>query len=399
VRKGDVVTIYMGMVPELAIAMLACARIGAVHSVVFGGFAAPELAARIDDCGPKVVLTASCGIEVGRIVAYKPLLDRALEIARHRPTHCVVLQRDALRAELGATRDLDWSDFVADATAHDCVAVAATDPLYVLYTSGTTGRPKGVVRDNGGHAVALAWSMRHVYGMAAGETYWAASDIGWVVGHSYIVYGPLLNGNTTVLYEGKPVATPDAGAFWRVIADHGVATLFTAPTALRAIRREDPKAALMGRYDLDALRALFLAGERTDPASLDWARRHLGVPVIDHWWQTETGWAITAGCRGLDPAEVRDGSGGRPVPGYDVRVLDDAGREVGAETTGALAVRLPFRASTARPTPVTWTRTASSSSCRGPTTSSTSPATACRPVRWRRCWLLCPMWPSARSAA
>ncbi|HUF72784.1 MAG TPA: AMP-binding protein [Gammaproteobacteria bacterium] len=342
VGRGDTVVIYMPMVPEAVFAMLACARLGAVHSVVFGGFAARELAARIDDCKPNVVLSASCGIEPGRIVAYKPLLDRALEMASHRPRHCVILERDAARAELDPPRDLDWSECVEGAAPHDCVAVAGTDPLYILYTSGTTGRPKGVVRDNGGHAVALAWSMRNVYGINSGETYWAASDIGWVVGHSYIVYGPLLNGNATVLYEGKPVGTPDAGAFWRVIAGHRVAMMFTAPTALRAIKREDPDAAMLDRYDLGGFRALFLAGERTDPATLRWARERLGVPVVDHWWQTETGWAITASCRGLAGDEVRDGSGGQPVPGFDVRTLGDDGRELGPDETGALAVKLPM---------------------------------------------------------
>jgi len=342
VDRGDTVVIYMPMVPEAVYAMLACARLGAVHSVVFGGFAARELAARIDDCKPKVVLSASCGIEPGRIVPYKPLLDRALEMATHRPRHCVILERDAARAELDPPRDLGWRECVDGAAPHDCVAVAATDPLYILYTSGTTGRPKGVVRDNGGHAVALAWSMRNVYGVDPGETFWAASDIGWVVGHSYIVYGPLLNGNATVLYEGKPVGTPDAGAFWRVIADYRVVTMFTAPTALRAIKREDPDAALIDRYALGGFRALFLAGERTDSATLRWARERLGVPVVDHWWQTETGWAITASCRGLGGDEVRDGSGGRPVPGFDVRTLGDDGRELGADETGALAVKLPM---------------------------------------------------------
>ena len=342
VARGDTVVIYMPMVPEAVFAMLACARLGAVHSVVFGGFAAPELAKRIDDCRPKVVLSASCGIEVTRIVAYKPLLDEALEIAAHAPKRCVVLQRDAGRATLRVSRDLDWHEWTAAARPHECVPVAATDPLYVLYTSGTTGRPKGVVRDNGGHAVALAWSMRHVYGAAPGETFWAASDIGWVVGHSYIVYGPLLNGNATVLYEGKPVGTPDAGAFWRVAAEHDVRVLFTAPTALRAIKREDAEGAELARYDLARLGALFLAGERTDSATLQWARRHLGVPVIDHWWQTETGWAITASCRGLEPADIREGAGGRPVPGFDVRVLGESGAGLGSGETGALAVRLPL---------------------------------------------------------
>jgi propionyl-CoA synthetase len=341
VGRGDTVVIYMPMVPQAVFAMLACARLGAVHSVVFGGFAAPELAARIDDCRPKVVLAASCGVEIGRLVEYKPLLDKALALAAHTPRHCVILQRPQLRAALAAGRDLDWQDWAAGAAPHDCVPVAATDPLYILYTSGTTGRPKGVVRDNGGHAVALAWSMRNVYGAQPGEVYWAASDIGWVVGHSYIVYGPLLNGNATVLYEGKPVGTPDAGAFWRVVEQHGVRTLFTAPTALRAIKREDPRAELLPRYDLGKLRALFLAGERTDPATLQWARARLGIPVIDHWWQTETGWAITASCRGLE-GEVRDGAAGRAVPGFDVRALAADGREVEPGAVGALVVKLPL---------------------------------------------------------
>ncbi|HEY5665784.1 MAG TPA: AMP-binding protein [Gammaproteobacteria bacterium] len=348
VARGDTVVIYMPMVPQAVFAMLACARLGAVHSVVFGGFAAPELAARIDDCRPKVVLSASCGIEVGRIVAYKPLLDEALARADHLPGRCVILQRETEPAELVAGRDLDWNDWVAAAQPHDWVPVEATDPLYILYTSGTTGRPKGVVRDNGGHAVALSWSMPNIYGVEPGETYWAASDIGWVVGHSYIVYGPLLNGNATVLYEGKPVGTPDAGAFWRVVAEHDVGTMFTAPTALRAIKREDPRAEQLRAHDVSGLRALFLAGERTDPATLQWAREQLGVPVIDHWWQTETGWAITASCLGLEPHDVRDGAGGRPVPGFDVRVLDEAGAEIGSDSAGALAVRLPLPPGTFR---------------------------------------------------
>jgi propionyl-CoA synthetase len=342
VARGDTVVIYMPMVPEAVFAMLACARLGAIHSVVFGGFAAPELAARIDDCEPKVVLSASCGIEAGRVVAYKPLLDRAIETAGHRPERSVILQRQAELAALNPKTDLDWHEWVAGAVAHDCVPVASTDPLYILYTSGTTGRPKGVVRDNGGYAVALAWSMQAIYGTGPGEVYWAASDIGWVVGHSYIVYGPLLNGNATVLYEGKPVGTPDAGAFWRVVAEHGVETMFTAPTALRAIKREDAQAVRLGDYDLGALRALFLAGERTDPATLEWAREHLGVPVIDHWWQTETGWPITAVGLGLASPPVRDGAGGLAVPGYDVRVLNEAGGEVDRGETGALTVKLPL---------------------------------------------------------
>ncbi|HLF11476.1 MAG TPA: AMP-binding protein, partial [Gammaproteobacteria bacterium] len=342
VRRGDTVVIYMPMVPQAVFAMLACARLGAIHSVVFGGFAANELAVRIDDCKPKVVLSASCGIEIGRLVEYKPLLDRALELAAHRPARCVILQRAEHRAALDPHRDLEWAKWLAAATAQPCVPVAATDPLYILYTSGTTGRPKGVVRDNGGHAVALQWSMRNVYGVQPGETFWAASDIGWVVGHSYIVYGPLLNGNTTVLYEGKPVGTPDAGAFWRVVEEHGVNVLFTAPTALRAIKREDPQARRVVHYDLRCLRTLFLAGERTDPVTLKWARANLGVPVVDHWWQTETGWAISASCRGIEKLAIRDGTAGQAVPGFDVRALDAEGREVAAGTVGALAVKLPL---------------------------------------------------------
>jgi propionyl-CoA synthetase len=337
VERGDTVVIYMPMVPEAAFAMLACARIGAVHSVVFGGFAAPELAARIDDCSPKVVLSASCGIEGGRVVPYKPLLDQAFTIASHKPEHLVVLQREAAPASLDPRTERDWESWTEAAKQVGCVPVSANDPLYILYTSGTTGRPKGIVRDNGGHAVALAWSMRHIYGVESGETYWAASDIGWVVGHSYIVYGPLLNGNATVLYEGKPVGTPDAGSFWRVLAEHRVSTLFTAPTALRAIKREDPDAARLHDHDIGSLRALFLAGERTDSATLQWARQHLGVPVIDHWWQTETGWAITASCLGLDSFEVRDGSARSPASGTRRR-------------SASRPTTLTFPVTTARPT-------------------------------------------------
>ena len=342
VGRGDTVVIYMPMVPEAAFAMLACARLGAVHSVVFGGFAPPELAARIDDCKPKIVLSASCGIEPTRIVEYKPLLDKALALAKHAPRKCVVLQRPEHRAELDPTRDSDWEELVAGAAPHDCVPVAATDPLYILYTSGTTGRPKGIVRDNGGHAVALHWSMRNIYAMQTGEVFWAASDIGWVVGHSYIVYGPLLNGNTTVLYEGKPVGTPDAGAFWRVAAEHRVKTLFTAPTALRAIKREDPSGRLIGAYDLSGFESLFLAGERTDPPTLEWAMTKLGVPVVDHWWQTETGWSICASCRGIEKLPIKPGSASLPVPGMDVRVLDARGREAERGQIGALALKLPL---------------------------------------------------------
>jgi propionyl-CoA synthetase len=288
------------------------------------------------------VLSASCGIEPGRVVEYKPLLDQALAIAKHAPRRCVILQRAQRRAQLVEGRDLDWAEALAGAAPHGCVPVGAADPLYILYTSGTTGRPKGVVRDNGGHAVALLWSMRNVYGARPGEVWWTASDIGWVVGHSYIVYGPLLNGNTTVLYEGKPVGTPDAGAFWRVVAEHGVRLLFTAPTALRAIKREDPAGTLIPRYDLSSLRTLFLAGERTDPATLQWARARLGVPVVDHWWQTETGWAITASCRGIEELPIRDGAAGQSVPGYDVHAVDESGSEVERGTVGALVAKLPL---------------------------------------------------------
>jgi propionyl-CoA synthetase len=322
--------------------MLACARIGAIHSVVFGGFAANELASRIDDAAPKVVVTASCGTEPGRVVAYKPLLDAAIDLSAHKPERCVVLQRPLLEAELVAPRDVDWEDALATSSPADCVIVDATDPLYIIYTSGTTGQPKGIVRDNGGHAVALAWSMKHVYDVDPGEVYWAASDVGWVVGHSYIVYGPLLHGCTTVLYEGKPVGTPDAGAFWRVISDHGVGTLFTAPTAFRAIRQQDPEGSHIGRYDLSAFRTLFLAGERCDPETLAWAEQQLGVPVIDHWWQTETGWPIAANCLGIEHLPVVPGSPTRAVPGWDIRVMDEAGREQPPGEIGALVVRLPM---------------------------------------------------------
>ncbi len=342
VERGDRVIVYMPMVPEAVVAMLACARIGAVHSVVFGGFAANELASRIEDARPKVVVTASCGIEVGRIVAYKPLLDAAIDLVEAKPGRCIVVQRPEQECELHPGRDLSWEDALAGAEPAACVPVEATDPLYILYTSGTTGQPKGIVRDNGGHAVALEWSMTHIYDVAPGEVYWAASDVGWVVGHSYIVYAPLLHGCTTVLYEGKPVGTPDAGAFWRVIAEHGVSTLFTAPTAFRAIRQQDPEGEHIGRHDLSGFRALFLAGERCDPATLEWAERKLGVPVIDHWWQTETGWAIAANCLGIERLPVVPGSPTRAVPGWELRVLDSDGAEQPAGETGALAVRLPM---------------------------------------------------------
>jgi len=322
--------------------MLACARIGAIHSVVFGGFAPNELAKRIDDAKPRLILSASCGIEVNRVVPYKPLLDGAIDLAAHKPERCVILQRPHDTAALVRGRDLDWGDFVSGAPPAECVPVAATDPLYVLYTSGTTGVPKGVVRDNGGHAVALKWSMEGIYGVGTGEVYWAASDIGWVVGHSYIVYAPLLKGCTTILYEGKPVGTPDPGAFWRLIAEHGVNVLFTAPTAFRAIKKEDPQGTHMAKHDLRRFRTLFLAGERCDPDTLLWARERLGVPVIDHWWQTETGWPIAANCVGLGMLPVKPGSPTRPVPGYDVRVLSEDNREMDAGQIGSIAIKLPL---------------------------------------------------------
>jgi propionyl-CoA synthetase len=340
--KGDRVLIYMPMVPEAAMAMLACARIGAIHSVVFGGFAAPELATRIDDAKPKLVLSASCGIEVQRVIPYKPLLDHAIDLAEWKPEACLVLQRPMARAELLPGRDRDWRETVATAKPVPCVPVEATHPLYILYTSGTTGIPKGVVRDTGGYAVALRWSMQHIYGVDPGEVFWTASDVGWVVGHSYIVYGPLLHGCTTVLYEGKPVGTPDAGAFWRVIAEHGVRVFFTAPTAFRAIKREDPEGALLRGRDLSKFRALFLAGERADPPTVDWAERLLKVPVIDHWWQTETGWPICSNCLGLEKLPVKHGSPTKPAPGWDVRVLGADGHEVKRGEIGALALKLPL---------------------------------------------------------
>ena len=340
---GDRVVIYMPMIPEAVIAMLACARLGAVHSVVFGGFAAPELAARIDDAAPTVVVSASCGIEVSRVLEYKPILDRAVELSSHKPPWCVILQRPQAPAELTAGRDLDWEQAMAGAEPADCVPVAATDPLYILYTSGTTAKPKGVVRDNGGHAVALRWSMSNIYDTGPGEVFWAASDIGWVVGHSYIVYAPLLAGCTSVLYEGKPVGTPDAGAFWRVIAEHRVKALFTAPTAFRAIKKEDPAGELTRKHDLTGFQYLFLAGERLDPETYRWARELLGIPVIDHWWQTETGWPIAADLMGLDPMATKPGSPTVPVPGYDVHVVDPAtGADVPPGSTGELVVRLPL---------------------------------------------------------
>jgi propionyl-CoA synthetase len=342
VEKGDRVVIYLPMVPEAVVAMLACARLGAIHSVVFGGFAAAELATRISDARPKVVMSASCGIEVARVLPYKPLLDRAIELADHAPEHCLILQRPQLAATLVEGRDVDWAPAVAAAAPAECVTVNATDPLYILYTSGTTGKPKGVVRDNGGHAVALHWTMKSVYGLDPGEVFWTASDVGWVVGHSYIVYAPLLAGCTTVLYEGKPVGTPDAGAFWRVVADHGVRVLFTAPTAFRAIRKEDPEGAQLAEHDVSSLRALYLAGERLDPDTYGWATELLQIPVVDHWWQTETGWPVAANPLGLESLPAKPGSPTVPMPGWDVRVLDPSGQPVPADVDGALVATLPL---------------------------------------------------------
>jgi propionyl-CoA synthetase len=342
VEKGDRVIIYMPMVPEAVVAMLACARLGAVHSVVFGGFAANELATRIDDCHPKVVVSASCGIEGSRVIPYKPMLDGAIELATHKPAHCVILQRPQATASLVEKRDVDWQDAITGAEPADCVPVASTDPLYILYTSGTTGQPKGVVRDNGGHAVALKWTMNNFYDVKPGEVFWGASDIGWQVGHSYIVYGPLMHGATTILFEGKPVGTPDAGVFWRVIQQHKVSVLFTAPTALRAIRREDPDGKLPMDYDLSSLRALFLAGERSDPDTLRWAEEHLGVPVVDHYWQTESGWPIAGNPLGIERFPVKYGSTAKAMPGWDVRCVNLSNEEVPRGDTGAIVIKLPL---------------------------------------------------------
>jgi propionyl-CoA synthetase len=341
VAKGDRVVIYLPMIPEAVIAMLACARIGAIHSVVFGGFAARELATRIEDAKPRVIISASCGIEVARIIPYKPLLDGALELCSHKPSACVIVQRPQCPTKIHPDRDVPW-DMLMDASPAACVPVEATDPLYLLYTSGTTGKPKGVLRDNGGHLVALNWSMKNIYGITPGEVFWAASDIGWVVGHSYIVYAPLFCGCTSILYEGKSVGTPDPGAFWRVIAEHKVSVLFCAPTAFRAIRKEDPAGEYIKKYDLSGFRMLFLAGERCDPDTLHWAEEQLNVPVIDHWWQTETGWSIGANCAGLELLPVKPGSCTKPVPGYDVRVLDAKGRQAPAGETGNIVVKLPL---------------------------------------------------------
>jgi len=342
VRKGDRVIIYMPMIPEALIAMLACARIGAIHSVVFGGFASHELAVRIDDCKPKVIISASCGIEREKIIDYKRLLDFAIELAHFKPEMCIVRQRDQLRANLNEERDLSWKQALLGAEPVPCVPVESSDPLYILYTSGTTGKPKGVVRDNGGHMVALQWSMEHVYGVKPGEVYWAASDVGWVVGHSYIVYGPLLNGNTTIIFEGKPVGTPDPGVFWRIISEYNVSVLFTAPTAFRAIKKEDPKGSFIEKYDLSGFRTLFLAGERADPDTVKWAEEKLNVPVVDHWWQTETGWAIAANCLGIEPDEIKYGSASKAVPGYNVKVVDDEMNELGAGEMGDIVIRHPL---------------------------------------------------------
>ncbi len=342
VEKGDRVIIYMPMIPESVVAMLACARIGAIHSVVFGGFAPHELAIRINDAKPKVMVSASCGIEVKKIIEYKPLLDKAVELSDFKPEKCVIFQRPQAKANMIDGRDVDWADAMKDVKPAGCVPVAATDPLYIIYTSGTTGMPKGVVRDNGGHAVALKWSMRYIYGIEPGDVYWAASDVGWVVGHSYIVYAPLMMGCTTVLYEGKPVGTPDPGAFWRVISQHGVKVLFTAPTAFRAIKREDPNGEFVKKYDISCFKHLFLAGERLDPDTYYWASDLLKVPVVDHWWQTETGWPIASNCVGIEQLEIKAGSPTKAVSGYDVRIVDNDGKEVGPNVEGIVAIKLPL---------------------------------------------------------
>ncbi|MBI5524399.1 MAG: propionyl-CoA synthetase [Desulfarculus sp.] len=342
VGKGDTVVIYMPMVPQALMAMLACARLGAIHSVVFGGFAPKELAIRIDDAKPKVMISASCGIEGKKVIAYKPLLDKAIELATHKPEKCLIYARPQVQADLTAGRDFDWEQLAKSATPADCVPVKATDPLYILYTSGTTGMPKGIVRDNGGHAVSLYWSMKNIYNIAPGDVYWAASDVGWVVGHSYIVYAPLIYGATTIVFEGKPVGTPDPGAFWRVISQHGVKVLFTAPTAFRAIKREDSKGEYLKKYDISNFKYLFLAGERTDPDTYHWAVDLLQRPVIDHWWQTETGWAIAGNCLGIEHLPVKAGSPTKAIPGYDVRILSADGQEAPRGNPGVVTVKLPL---------------------------------------------------------
>ena len=342
VEKGDRVVIYMPMIPEAAVAMFACARIGAIHSLVFGGFASNELAVRIEDAKPKIVLSASCGIEPKGAIPYKPLLDKAIELSRHKPEKCVIYQRPQVQADLIPGRDIDWVDALKGVSPAPCVTVEATDPLYILYTSGTTGIPKGVVRDNGGHAVALKWSMKHIYGVEPGDVYWAASDVGWVVGHSYIIYAPLLSGCTTIMFEGKPVGTPDPGAFWRVISEYGVKVLFTAPTAFRAIKKEDPSGKYLEKYDISCLKYLFLAGERLDPDTYHWASDLLRIPVVDHWWQTETGWAIAANCMGIEELPIKPGSPTKPVPGYDVRILSESGKERPNGDEGVIGIRLPL---------------------------------------------------------
>ena len=342
IEKGDRVVIYMPMIPEALEAMLACARLGAIHSVVFGGFAANELAVRLDDARPKAIIAASCGLEPGRVVHYKPLLDKAIDLASHKPDFCVIFQREQEVAQLTEGRDVSWHGFQYGTEPADCVPVEGNHPAYILYTSGTTGQPKGVVRHTAGHLVALNWSMRNIYDIGTGDVFWAASDVGWVVGHSYICYGPLIAGATTIVFEGKPVGTPDAGTFWRVIRDHGVKSFFTAPTAIRAVKREDPEGKLIGQYDLSSLKILFLAGERADPDTIQWSEDRLGVPVIDHWWQTETGWAIAANPAGIELLPVKKGSPTLPMPGYDVQVLDEAGHPVAPGTLGAIAIRLPL---------------------------------------------------------
>ena len=342
VKKSDRVIIYMPMIPEAIVAMLACARIGAVHSVVFGGFASNELAVRIDDCKPKIIVSASCGHEPNKIIEYKPLLNKALEIANHQVSKCIIFQRESLKVKLNSNQDIEWNEAIANVQLADPIDVAANDPLYILYTSGTTGQPKGVVRDNGGHAVSLKWSMKNIYNVNPGDVYWAASDIGWVVGHSYIVYAPLFHGCTTILFEGKPIGTPDAGTFWRIISEYNVKVLFTAPTAFRAIKRDDPEGLHIKKYDLSNFKVLFLAGERADPDTVLWLEKKLKVPVIDHWWQTETGWPIVANPLGIESLPLKIGSPTIAMPGYDIQVLSDEGKEVKAGTFGAIAIKLPL---------------------------------------------------------